>query len=282
AEEVQLSEKTEEETAEPAEEVQLPEKTEEETVEITAKPVEDIKVTTEEPTVEIVEEPVQEITEQTSTGEQTSNEINEALDTVPDLDDEEEELSDDDLDMIEELSKPDEEIPAINPVQQKETPPPPESGTIPAQAEETRHESEAADTDPKSEPAVAQQPSPEPKPEPESEPQQPARSQPQQQAQTKSADEEIQQAAMPKTSPELLQTRANTTPVVPVYSSDIPDEDKVRSDKLQAGDRVLHQEFGEGVVEKMINYGDKLLCSVNFSGVGRRLLNPEISEMRKL
>ena len=44
----------------------------------------------------------------------------------------------------------------------------------------------------------------------------------------------------------------------------------------------MHDEFGEGVVEKLINYGDKVLCSINFASVGRRLLNPEISEMRKI
>ena len=94
-------------------------------------------------------------------------------------------------------------------------------------------------------------------------------------------DEEIQNATIPKTV-EPLQTRANTNPAVPEYSAEIPEEDKVNSDALQQGDRVFHQEFGEGVVEKMINYGDKILCSINFASVGRRLLNPEISEMKRI
>ncbi len=45
---------------------------------------------------------------------------------------------------------------------------------------------------------------------------------------------------------------------------------------------MFHEEFGEGVVEKMINYGDKELCSINFASVGRRLLNPEVTELRKI
>lgn len=79
--------------------------------------------------------------------------------------------------------------------------------------------------------------------------------------------------------PEVMQ---NTNPTVPVYSTDIPEEDRVNSVALQQGDRVLHEEFGEGVVEKMINYGDKELCSINFASVGRRLLNPEVTELRKI
>ena len=71
-------------------------------------------------------------------------------------------------------------------------------------------------------------------------------------------------------------------PTVPVYSADIPDEDRVSAVKFQQGDKVIHDEFGEGVVEKMIAYGDKELCSINFGSVGRRLLNPEITEMRKI
>ncbi len=87
---------------------------------------------------------------------------------------------------------------------------------------------------------------------------------------------------MPAPQPEKPQVMENKNPTVPVYSADIPEEDKVGGAVLQQGDRVIHEEFGEGVVEKMINYGDKELCSINFASVGRRLLNPEITEMRKI
>ena len=92
------------------------------------------------------------------------------------------------------------------------------------------------------------------------------------------------QPAQPKQpqqiTPDMMENSKN--PTVPVYSADIPDEDRVNRVKFQQGDRVLHEEFGEGVVEKMIAYGDKELCSINFGSVGRRLLNPEITEMRKI
>jgi len=227
---------------------------------------------------------------------QQMSEAEAALNEVPDIEDDEE-LSDDDLDMIEELSKPDEEIALINQQAQAEppasavtetpiqpaNPEPAKEAAVPQSKNEDTAVTEAAPQ--AAEPAeVEQQAKQEAQPQPQPQPAQPQAPQEQKQesAPAQSADEEIKNAAMPASSPEPLQTRANTTPVVPVYPSDIPEEDKVRSDKIQQGDRVIHQDFGEGVVEKMINYGDKVLCSVNFASVGRRLLNPEISEMRKV
>ena len=67
-------------------------------------------------------------------------------------------------------------------------------------------------------------------------------------------------------------------PVVPVY----PTEDPGEAPAFEQGDRVTHPKYGEGVVEKMIKYGNKTLCSINFVNVGRRLLDPAISEMSKV
>lgn len=79
-----------------------------------------------------------------------------------------------------------------------------------------------------------------------------------------------------------METRAGSTPIVPVYSAEIPDEDIVESDSIQQGDQVVHTEFGKGIVEKIINYGDRVLCSINFEQIGRRLLDPKISELKKI
>lgn len=79
-----------------------------------------------------------------------------------------------------------------------------------------------------------------------------------------------------------LETRTSQTPIVPVYSAEIPEEDIVESDEIKQGDTIMHAEFGRGIVEKIINYGDRNLCSVNFEQVGRRLLDPKISEMKKV
>lgn len=71
------------------------------------------------------------------------------------------------------------------------------------------------------------------------------------------------------------------TPVVPVYpAQDAP----IADDDFQfsQGDAVTHPRYGRGVIEKIIKYGNKTLCSISFENVGRRLLDPSISEFTKL
>ena len=71
------------------------------------------------------------------------------------------------------------------------------------------------------------------------------------------------------------------TPVVPVYpAQDTP----IAEDDFQfsQGDAVTHPRYGRGVIEKIIKYGNKTLCSISFENVGRRLLDPSISEFTKL
>ena len=71
------------------------------------------------------------------------------------------------------------------------------------------------------------------------------------------------------------------TPVVPVYPApDMP----IADDDFQfsQGDAVTHPRYGRGVIEKIIKYGNKTLCSISFENVGRRLLDPSISEFTKL
>ncbi len=68
------------------------------------------------------------------------------------------------------------------------------------------------------------------------------------------------------------------TPVVPVYQAKMPET----AQTFEQGDHVSHPKYGEGIVEKMIRYGSKTLCSINFVNVGRRLLDPAISEISKL
>lgn len=70
-------------------------------------------------------------------------------------------------------------------------------------------------------------------------------------------------------------------PVVPIY----PAEEPVLSDEtplFEQGDMVTHPKYGKGVIEKMIKYGNKTLCSISFENVGRRLLDPAISELHKV
>ena len=71
-------------------------------------------------------------------------------------------------------------------------------------------------------------------------------------------------------------------PVVPIYPAS--DTDITDVPYFEAGDEVIHPKYGKGVVEKMIKYGNKTLYSVSFHnlGIGRRLLDPAMTELKKL
>ena len=73
-------------------------------------------------------------------------------------------------------------------------------------------------------------------------------------------------------------------PVVPVYPSETEPRQAQGSDgsNFAQGDSVSHPRYGRGVVEKIIKYGNKTLCSIAFENVGRRLLDPSVSEFTKI
>lgn len=70
------------------------------------------------------------------------------------------------------------------------------------------------------------------------------------------------------------------TPVVPIYNAD--DIEYNEPPVLEPGDRVSTPKYGEGIVQKMIKYGNKMLCSIEFPNIGRRLLDPAMTEIDKL
>ena len=69
-------------------------------------------------------------------------------------------------------------------------------------------------------------------------------------------------------------------PVVPIYPAE--DIESATAQTLEPGDRVSTPKYGQGVVEKMIKYGNKTLCSIEFPNIGRRLLDPAMTEITKL
>ena len=69
-------------------------------------------------------------------------------------------------------------------------------------------------------------------------------------------------------------------PVVPIYNAD--DIEYNEPPVLEPGDRVSTPKYGEGIVQKMIKYGNKMLCSIEFPNIGRRLLDPAMTEINKL
>ncbi len=69
-------------------------------------------------------------------------------------------------------------------------------------------------------------------------------------------------------------------PVVQIYNAD--DIEYNEPPVLEPGDRVSTPKYGEGIVQKMIKYGNKMLCSIEFPNIGRRLLDPAMTEINKL
>ena len=68
---------------------------------------------------------------------------------------------------------------------------------------------------------------------------------------------------------------------LPVYPTEEPsDEQEIPA--FEQGDTVTHPKYGKGVIEKLIKYGNKTLCSISFEDVGRRLLDPAMSELQKI
>lgn len=80
--------------------------------------------------------------------------------------------------------------------------------------------------------------------------------------------------------PEFVDYEEELPPVVPIYPAEEDLEGDVQA--FEPGDRVSTAKYGEGVVEKMIKYGNKMLCSIDFPNIGRRLLDPAMTEITRL
>ncbi len=79
-------------------------------------------------------------------------------------------------------------------------------------------------------------------------------------------------------------TENNSLPGVPVYSTDNNTASAKSSDgmNITEGNIVYHEKYGRGVVEELFNYGKRTLCSIQFDNVGRRLLDPNLAELKQM
>lgn len=69
---------------------------------------------------------------------------------------------------------------------------------------------------------------------------------------------------------------------LPVYEPKNPSSNQANAIDYSEGMRVSHAKYGTGTVEKIIKYGKKTLCSIQFDTLGRRLLDPNITTIEKL
>lgn len=78
-------------------------------------------------------------------------------------------------------------------------------------------------------------------------------------------------------------TENDSIPGVPIYKTE--PEQKVKSAdgfNITEGNIVYHEKYGKGVVEELFNYGKRTLCSIQFDNVGRRLLDPNLAELKQM
>ena len=71
---------------------------------------------------------------------------------------------------------------------------------------------------------------------------------------------------------------------LPVYGANYEEKKSTRTSEpeFSEGDLVRHQKYGVGTIKKITAHGDKYLCHINFDDFGRRLLDPEISQLEKI
>lgn len=75
-------------------------------------------------------------------------------------------------------------------------------------------------------------------------------------------------------------TENESLPSIPIYKTEI---DSTSNDvKFAEGNIVYHEKYGRGVVEQLITYGNKTLCSIQFDNVGRRLLDPSLADLKQI
>ena len=70
---------------------------------------------------------------------------------------------------------------------------------------------------------------------------------------------------------------------IPIYETDIPDENPSYDVPFQVGDRVYHPKHGNGVIEAFSSYSNRILfCHILFDNVGRKIMDPRVSCIEKL
>ena len=70
---------------------------------------------------------------------------------------------------------------------------------------------------------------------------------------------------------------------IPVFKTEIEQIAENRSTtKIAEGNIVYHAKYGRGVVEQMVNYGNKSFCSILFDNLGRRLLDPNLADLKQM
>ena len=67
---------------------------------------------------------------------------------------------------------------------------------------------------------------------------------------------------------------------IPIYKA--PEQEENPDFNLKEGDKIKHEKYGIGLITKIISYGNKKLCSIQFDNIGKRLLDPSLAVLEKV
>ena len=84
--------------------------------------------------------------------------------------------------------------------------------------------------------------------------------------------------AQPAPKPQKPLPKANELPVYEPKETSSPQSET----NFSEGMRVSHAKYGVGTIEKIIKFGKKTLCSIQFDTLGRRLLDPNITTLERM
>ncbi len=80
-----------------------------------------------------------------------------------------------------------------------------------------------------------------------------------------------------------VQINIRKAPVLTVYETDNSAKISEKDMQFKIGDKVYHPKHGTGIVEGFANYSNKILfCQIEFENVGRRILDPRVSGLKKI
>ncbi|MBS4759085.1 MAG: hypothetical protein KHX03_00090 [Clostridium sp.] len=77
-------------------------------------------------------------------------------------------------------------------------------------------------------------------------------------------------------------TENESLPSIPIYKTELDTNTSNNDIKIAEGNIVYHEKYGRGVVEQLMSYGNKTLCSIQFDNVGRRLLDPSLADLKQM
>ena len=86
----------------------------------------------------------------------------------------------------------------------------------------------------------------------------------------------------PEDESEFLLQKDKENSSIPVYSTNVEEKASNTTLKIAEGNIVYHPKYGKGTVEELFSYGSRTLCSIQFEGVGIRLLDPNLADLKQV